>query len=265
MNPALTGDEYAAVAQYYDFVPAYRERADVSFYVDAARTSGGPVLEVGCGTGRVLIPTARARIEVIGLDTSRQMLNVCRSRLRREPPDVQARVRLLEGDMRGFTVDRSFTLATIPFRPFQHLLTVSDQLACLTSIHRHLADEGRLVFDIFNPSLDMLVTRPVGEEFDCDPEVVIDDGRRVYRRGKIVRHDRFTQVTQHELIYYISHPDGRTERVVHAFSMRNTFRFEAEHLLMRAGYEIEHLYADFDRSPYGSTYPGELIFVARKR
>ena len=142
---------------------------------------------------------------------------------------------------------------------------MSDQLACLTSIHRHLADEGRLVFDIFNPSLDMLVTRPVGEEFDSDPEVVIDDGRRVYRRGKIVRHDRFTQVTQHELIYYISHPDGRTERVVHAFSMRNTFRFEAEHLLMRAGYEIEHLYADFDRSPYGSTYPGELIFVARKR
>ena len=87
----------------------------------------------------------------------------------------------------------------------------------------------------------------------------------VSRRGKIVGHDRFTQVTRHELIYYISHPDGRTERVVHAFSMRNTFRFEAEHLLMRAGYEIEHLYADFDRRPYGSTYPGELIFVARKR
>ena len=261
----MTGDEYAAVAEYYDFVPAYRERADVAFYVDAARASAGPVLEVGCGTGRVLIPTARAGIEVVGLDASPQMLHMCRSRLQREPPDVQARVRLLEGDMRRFTVDRSFALAMIPFRPFQHLLTVSDQLACLTNIHRHLAGEGRLVFDIFNPSLDMLVTKPVGEEFDSDPEVVMDNGRRVYRRGKIVRHDRFTQVTQHELIYYISHSDGRNERLVHAFSLRNTFRFEAEHLLIRAGYEIEHLYADFDRSSYGSKYPGELIFVARKR
>jgi SAM-dependent methyltransferase len=261
----LTDDQYAEVAEYYDFVPAYRERADVDFYVEAARASGGPVLEVGCGTGRVLIPTARAGIEIVGLDGSPQMLQVCRRRLLQEPPDVQARARLLEGDMRRFTVDRTFALVTIPFRPFQHLVTVNDQLACLTSIRRHLTDDGRLVFDIFNPSLNMLVTKPVGEEFDSDPEVDMDDGRRVYRRGKIVAHDRFTQVTQHELIYYISHADGRSERLVHAFSMRNTFRFEAEHLLIRAGYEIEHLYADFDRSPYGSKYPGELIFVARKR
>jgi hypothetical protein len=110
----------------------------------------------------------------------------------------------------------------------------------------------------------MLVTKPVGEEFDADREFITDDGRRVFRRGRIVAHDRFTQVTQHELIYYITHPNGPGERLVHAFSMRNTFRFEAEHLLVRAGYDVEHLYADFDRRPYGSKYPGELIFVARK-
>jgi hypothetical protein len=191
------------------------------------------------------------------------MLDILRGRLQQEPPDVQARVRLVEEDMRRFSVDRHFRLATIPFRPFQHLLTVDDQLACLACIRHHLADNGRLVFDIFNPSLDMLV-RPVGEEFDSDPEFVMNDGRRVSRRARIVGRDRFTQVNQLELIYYITHPDGRTERLVHAFSMRNTFRFEAEHLLVRAGYDIEHLYADFDRSPYGSKYPGELIFVARK-
>ncbi len=261
----LAGDEYAGVAEFYDFVLPYRERPDVAFYVEAARESGGPVLEVGCGTGRVLIPTTRAGIEIVGLDGSPHMLNLCRSRLKQEPPDVQARVRLLEGDMRRFTVDRGFRLATIPFRPFQHLLTVSDQLACLACIRHHLADDGLLVFDIFNPSLDFLVTKPVGEEFNSDPEFLMDDGRRVFRRGRIVGRNRFTQVTQYELIYYVSHPDGRNERLVHAFSMRNTFRFEAEHLLVRAGYDIEHLYADFDRSPYGSKYPGELIFVARKR
>ena len=61
---------------------------------------------------------------------------------------------------------------------------------------------------------------------------------------------------------YVTHPDGREERLVHAFRLRYLFRFEVEHLLARAGFAIEHLYAGFDRSAYGSTYPGELVFVA---
>ena len=72
------------------------------------------------------------------------------------------------------------------------------------------------------------------------------------------------QVNNAELIYYVSYPDGRKERLVHAFQMRYLFRFEAEHLLWRAGFATEQLYADFDRSPYGSKYPGDLIFVTKK-
>ena len=90
------------------------------------------------------------------------------------------------------------------------------------------------------------------------------DGRRVVRRHKIVRHDRFAQVNQVELIYYVAHQDGRTERLVHSFPMRYLFRFEVEHLLARCGFEVEHLYAGYDKSAFGSTYPGELVFVARK-
>ena len=66
------------------------------------------------------------------------------------------------------------------------------------------------------------------------------------------------------MYYYVTHPDGRQERGVHAFPMRWLYRFEAEHLLVRCGFEVEHLYADYDKSEYGSKYPGELIFVARK-
>jgi len=84
------------------------------------------------------------------------------------------------------------------------------------------------------------------------------------RRHRVVGHDRFNQFNQVELIYYVSHSDGRAERLVHSFAMRYLFRFEAEHLLARCGFEVEHLYAGFDESPYGSKYPGELIFVARK-
>jgi len=261
---ASEDDEYASIADLYDFVLPYREREDVAFFVAAAKDAGGPVLEIGCGTGRVLIPTARAGIEIVGLDASPHMLAVCRDRLRQESAVVQSKVRLVQSDMRAFDLGRAFSLITLPFRPFQHLITVEDQRSCLESIRRHLAEDGRLVLDLFNPSLDALVKRHDGEEFGEEPEFAMPDGRRVVRRHKIVDHDRFNQVNHVELVYYVTYPDGRAERLVHSFAMRYLFRFEAEHLLARCGFEVEHLYAGYDRSPFGSTYPGELVFVARK-
>ena len=263
-NAAGGYEEYAFIADLYDYVVPYRERPDVDFYVQAALTSGGPVLEVGCGTGRVLIPTAQAGLEIVGLDLSEHMLAVCRERLAREPQAVQARVKLVQIDMRTFDLGRTFPLVTIPFRPFQHLLTVDDQLACLAAIHRHLEPGGRMVFDLFNPSIDALARADLGEERGEEPEFTAPDGRRVIRRHRFAARDRFNQINQTELIYHVTHPDGRRERLVHAFPMRYLFRFEAEHLLARAGFTVEHLYGGFDRRAYGSTYPGELIFVARK-
>jgi SAM-dependent methyltransferase len=256
---------YEAIAALYDHVELYRTRPDIEFYVEAARESGGPVLEVACGTGRVLIPTARAGIEIMGLDGSAEMLAVCRAQLQSEPEDVQSRVQLIQSDMREFELSRKFPLITMPFRPFQHLTTVDAQLACLETIRGHLADGGRFIFDMFNPWLEMLVTSPLGEELAPEPEFSTPDGRRVVRSHKILAQDRFTQVNRYEMIYDITHPDGRKERQIQPFSLRYTFRFEAEHLLARAGFTVEHLYGGLDKSAYGSTYPGELIFVARKR
>jgi hypothetical protein len=104
----------------------------------------------------------------------------------------------------------------------------------------------------------------VGEEVGEEPEFVTPDGRKVIRRHRIVARDLHHQINQVELIYYVTHPDGTQERLVHAFPMRYLFRFEAEHLLVRCGFEVEAVYADFDKSPYGSKYPGELIFVAKR-
>jgi SAM-dependent methyltransferase len=258
-------DEYAPIADLYDHVSPYRALTDVSFYVDAARESGGPVLELGCGTGRVLIPTARAGVEITGVDLSPGMLAVCRRALAAEPADVRSRAQIVHAAMSSFELGRSFRLVTIPFRPFQHLVAVEDQIACLDCIRRHLASGGLLIFDLFNPSLDAIVNNPIGVEGDPEPEFTTPDGRRVVRRHKTVAQDRFRQTGQFELIYYVTHPDGRTERLVHAFAMRYFFRFEVEHLLVRAGFHVERLYGGADKSAYGSRYPGELFFVARPR
>lgn len=257
-------EDYGFIADLYDHVVPYRTRQDVDFFVEAAQSSGGPVLEVGCGTGRILIPTARADVEIVGLDLSQHMLHICQARLLNEPAAIQARARLQQADMRNFDLARTFTLITLPFRPFQHLTTVADQLACLASIHRHLAAGGRLILDLFNPSLPALTREIVGQEFGDEPEFTTPDGRRVLRRHRIVARDYANQINQVELVYYVTHPDGRAERLVHAFPMRYLFRFEAEHLLARSGFAVEELYADYDKSPYGAKYPGELIFVAKK-
>ena len=257
-------DEYAGAAEFYDYVVPYATRGDVEFYVDEALAADGPVLELGCGTGRVLIPIARAGVTIHGLDESNAMLDQCRTKLGTEPREVRDRVALHQGDMRSFNLHQLYALVTLPFRPFQHLLNIEDQLACLTSAHRHLRPGGRIILDLFNPSLDFLVNRPIGVEMPEGPAFTMPDGRQVERSFKVVDADRFAQVNSIELIYNVKSPGGGTSRQVHAFKMRYLFRFEAEHLLARAGFTVDQLYAGYDRSEYGSTYPGELIFVARK-
>lgn len=253
------------IAQLYDHIPPYKDRADVDFFVQAAVESGGPVLEVGCGTGRVLIPTAQAGIPITGLDLSEHMLDVCRSALEKEPSEVVEQVKLIQGDMRDFDLGEKFALATTPFRPFQHLVRPEDQIKCLSCIHDHLKPGGKLILDIFNPSLPRLASQDFGEEQEIEPAFMTPDGIKVQRKDRIADRDYTHQVQHVELIYYLTHPDGREERIVHAFPMRYLFRYEAEHLLARCGFEVTNLYADYQKNPYGSSYPGELIFVARRK
>ncbi len=258
-------DEYTFVAEFYDFVVPYRERQDVAFFVEMARDAAGPVLEIGCGTGRVLIPTAQAGVEIVGLDSSSAMLAVCREKLEHEPEEVQSRVRLAKGDMRRFDLNKRFHLVTMPFRPFQHLLTVEDQMSCLACVHTHLVDQGKLVLDLFNPSLPYIAKKEdVADLLGEEPEFMLPDGRRVLRRHRIVSRDWFNQVADVELTYEVRHADGQEERLVHNLRTRYLFRFEAEHLLARCGFRVEALYADYNKNPYGSQYPGELIFVAKR-
>jgi hypothetical protein len=139
---------------------------------------------------------------------------------------------------------------------------VEDQLACLASIRRHLGPSGRLILDLCNPLYEAL-TQPIGVESSPEAAFTMPDGRQVVRRFRIVSQDRSNQVNHVELIYDVTHPDGRMERLLHAFAMRYLFRFEAEHLLARAGFTVDRLYGGCDRSPFGSSYPGELILGAR--
>ena len=249
-------------SEFYDY---HAKRGDIKFYVDFAVESGGLVLEIGCGTGRILIPIARAGVRVTGLDKSEEMLNICIRKLENECTAVQHRVNLVHADMRDFNLDDKFSLVTITYGPFNNLLSTDEQIDCLDCIKRHLNDNGALLFDVYYPDWQELMIDEKGKDIYTEKTpFVMPDGRSVTWGIRYNSVDHIQQVIHGELIYNILYPDGRKERLAYPDHMRYFFRFEVEHLLARTGFRTESVYADFDRKPFGSKYPSEMIFLARK-
>jgi len=245
--------EYEEVhARWYD-CGAYAAREDAAFYLDLARESGGPVLEIGCGTGRVLLPIARNGLACVGVDESPAMLEQLRTKA--PPPNL----RLVTAPMQDFDLGpERFRLIFSAFRPFQHLYTVEDQLACLGCVRRHLAPDGVFAFDVFHPALDRLA-RDVEPEYEEDRS---QDGEDEIVRLASIRRDIATQ-TQEVTMRFERRRDGvavgsEQER----FRMRWYHRYELEHLLARAGFAIVALYGDFDRRPFDRDAK-EMILVTR--
>src|SRR5688572_27712712 len=138
------------VTMYDLFVGGGPLAGDVEFYLDCAQRYGGPILELGVGTGRILVPLAEAGYDVVGLDLSPAMLEIAAAKLR-ERPEAAERVRLLEGDMTNFDLGQRFALVLIPARSFQHVTTPEGQRATLRCIRRHLVMGGHLILDLFDP------------------------------------------------------------------------------------------------------------------
>ncbi len=253
--------EGAGIAEYYDASYVVRQRSDLDFYTGCTARYGDPVLELGCGTGRVLLRLAQAGYRVTGIDLSERMLSRCREKLPDLPGEVRDRVRLVAGDMTAFDLKETFPLVIVPFRPFQHLLRTEDQLACLARVKRHLAPAGRLVFDLFQTDPRRMHDPCFLEEHPVPGEVTLPDGRKVRMAERTREYHRAIQCNDVELVYDVSFPDGRSERVVNPFRIRYFFRYEVEHLLARAGFRVAELFGDFSRGPLRDD-SAEMIFVA---
>ncbi|MBW2314188.1 MAG: class I SAM-dependent methyltransferase [Deltaproteobacteria bacterium] len=249
-------DHYGRVtSQHYDEAYAALRDAsgDAAFYLALAREADGPVLELGCGTGRILLPIARAGLPCTGLDLSDAMLGAFRAK---NPP---ANLQLVQGEMQGFDLgERRFALITAPFRVFQHLYTVEDQLACLASVRRHLEPGGAFAFDCFWPRLERLAVREEPEKEDARWP---DGDDEIVRSASVTRTHR-TQMMQVTMNYDRVRNGQRLTRETTTFPMRYFFRYELEHLLARAGFGDVTLYGGFDRSEFGEDSP-EMIFVAK--
>jgi SAM-dependent methyltransferase len=248
-------DEYGSVtARYYDAAYATMRGplGDAEFYRRLAQEAGGPVLELGCGTGRVLLPIADTGIPCTGLDASPRMLEVLRRR------NSNPTLRLVCARMQDFDLGEDrFALIYSAFRAFQHLYTVEDQLACLACVRRHLAPGSRFAFDVFAPRLERIAVTEEPEKEDARFEL---EGEEVVRHTAVSR-DPANQM-MHVRMRYERRRGGEAlgeERV--DFHMRYFYRYEMEHLLARAGFVDLELYGGYDGRPY-DYLSGELVVVA---
>jgi SAM-dependent methyltransferase len=217
---------YDSIAALYD--PWSRSvTEDVDFYVAEARKAGGPVIELGVGTGRVAVPVAEAGVKVIGIDDSERMLAVCRARA--EDAGLADLVELRLGDLRRPPATERVNLVTCPFRALLHLESDEDRIQALEAVYALLLPGGRFVFDVFAPSSD---------------DIEETDGRWLEREPGIWERADW-DLDQRVLTLTVRGESGET-RMHLAWRSPEEWR----HLLERTGFDVLASYGWFDMRPY---------------
>ena len=241
----------------YDVV-YQKVRDDLPFYLDLAQRAGGPVLELGCGTGRVLLPTLAAGVAIEGLDLDGGMLDALRSKARAR--GLTARV--YRGDMRDFTMPGRYRLITIPFRAFLHLQSTEEQLQSLHCAREHLEPGGLLALNVFYPSAQHLKSDDGVRRLAIDvPHPVTGYRVAVF---DVSRYDIAQQqiVVEREIVEHDDRGPARATNV--GFTLRWVYRWELELLLVTAGFGDVQIFGSFDRRPLQHD-TDEMVVLARRK
>jgi SAM-dependent methyltransferase len=253
-------DPYADLARYYELDPGGFDD-DLDFWRNLARHAGGPVLEVGCGTGRLLLPLARDGLEVVGIDPSPAMLARARARLAAEPA-LREWATLVQADVRDLRLEGGarYQLAIAALGVFGHLLDHDDALRALERLRAHVADDGLLALDLPNP-LTLLDELPDGLLFHDWTRLEPETGRSVLRFHSR-RVDPVAQIVETAFLYDELGTDGAVRRTVAPISLRYYHAAELERLLAASRFRLERLYGDWELAEYAADSP-RLIAVAR--
>ena len=237
---AGVGAAYDRIAELYD--PWSRSVVeDVGFYVEEAqRAAPGPVVELGVGTGRIAIPVASDGIDVIGVDSSAGMLDVCRAQA--VLAGVEERIDLRLGDYREPPVEGTVPLVLCPFRAYLHLHSDEERLRALRAACALLPDGGRLVFDVFTPGRED-IEETNGRWLEREPGI--------FERADWDEQKRILTLSLR----------GPTEETTMALAWVSQAEWAA--LLDRAGFEVEACYGWFDRRPWNGE--DDSIWIARRR
>jgi SAM-dependent methyltransferase len=251
-------------AKYYDEAyAADEELADVPFYLELARSTCGHVLELGCGTGRVLLSIARAGIAIDGVDNSPPMLDRLRRKLDLEADHVRERVSVFEGDMRNFRSQRKYPLVIIPFRPLQHMYKVEDQLAALRTATFHLLDGALFAFDVYYPRFEKINANFGQEVLEMEWLDPADPGKVIRRYFRKDSHDKIHQSIRLTFIFRTWQGDQLIREETEGLQMSYYTYPHLQALFMLAGLEVKEEYGSFRKAPLDNN-ADEMIFLLKK-
>ena len=247
------------IAKYYDLLYGNVED-DLSMWEVLTQDVDGPLLEIGCGTGRLLLPLAEAGHTLTGIDLSGVALETANIKI--EANGLTDQISLQQADMRDFDLtQKNFGLVLVTLNTFMHLHTIDDQLATLKSINRHLRSDGLLIIDLFHPDPTMLA--------EADGRLYFEDEIIDPTSGRTVqwywRHDIELDEQMRHLTYVLDEIDeaGVVRRTQIPFSLRFFYRFEMELLLRAGGFSIETIFGSYELDPFHSHSP-RMIVIARK-
>ncbi len=249
---------YDTFARFYD-LDTQDTTADLPFWVNLARRTGGPILEVGCGTGRVLLPLARAGFSVVGVDVSSAMLAVAREKV--AAAGLARRVELVHADALELHLERRFPFAFVALNSFGHFAAPGQPERALERLNAHLVPGGVLALDLPNP---------VPGAFGETTGVLIHDYTRpgpmpgwqtVKLRSQAL--DPVEQVVDVSCLYDEVSPSGEVRRTLADFSLRYFYRNELRLLFERAGLRLEETYGSYDLDQLSET-SDRLIAIGRK-
>jgi SAM-dependent methyltransferase len=244
---------YEEVGEFYDL---FADNPDIPFFLEYARKTGSPILDLAAGTGRVTFPLAQEGFDVVALEQSQSMLAEARKKLKSSTEDVRNRITLVHGSMVQFSLDQKFSLIIVP-NSFGHLLTPEDQLSAMKCVRNHLTDDGLFILDLYPGELQY-----EHATFE-DAPAKLSDGRTVTRSG-VIKSDFQAKLMRVELRYTVQDIDGHVIKETNIVSgVALILKQDADHLIRKSSMHIENEFGDFEKNPY-STDSGRRIFVLRK-
>jgi SAM-dependent methyltransferase len=246
--------EHYADAALYDY-EYRRRRADVTFYRELAKRRGGPILDLGCGSGRATIPLVRDGHHVYAIDQSIGMLLKLRSRVADLPAAAAARIQLSSGNLCTFDAPGRYNLAFATFNVLEHLYTRGELAACLARVAAHLAPGGAFAFDVQMPDLAWLSRDPRkrwAKTRFTDPTT-----KRAMFYSTNHDYDPVGQIANIRLYY--EPVDGKGPTRIVKLSQRKYFPAELEALVSHAGFRVVERYGDFAWKPLDATAESQVL------
>jgi 2-polyprenyl-3-methyl-5-hydroxy-6-metoxy-1,4-benzoquinol methylase len=248
------------VVKYYDLTLGVSGKHETAWYLDNIHTSGGPVLDLGCGTGRLSLLVAREGFHVTGLDQSPGMLHLFNDKLNQESKEIRKRIQVSRQKMSDFSLDRKFN-TIICVDAFFHNTSVDEEIHCLKCVRKHLKPHGRFLFNLPNPNCEFIQKwkDPENQKFEERGRYTLDDESGTILVEQASLCDEFEQTVKTRLRFTRFDAQGnKIDQEESSWVIRYIFKHEAVHLLYRMGFVVKSLVGDYQNGPVKNG--SQLIF-----